>query len=69
MSILKVVEVLAESSDGWEDAAKQAVDDAARTLRHIRSIYIENLQATVKNGRIDKYRVNAKITFAVEDES
>ncbi len=69
MSILKVVEVLAESSDGWEDAAKQAVDDAARTLRHIRSIHIENLQATVQNGRIDKYRVNAKITFAVENDS
>ena len=69
MSILKVVEVLAESSDGWEDAAKQAVDDAARPLRHIRSIHIENFQATVQNGRIDKYRVNAKITFAVENDS
>ena len=69
MSILKVVEVLAESSGGWEDAAKQAVNEAARSLRHIRSIYIENFQATVQNGRIDKYRVNAKITFAVEDDS
>ena len=66
--MLKVVEVLAESSVSWEDAAKTAVADAARTLRQVRSIYIENMQATVKNGVIETYRINAKITFALEDD-
>lgn len=66
MAILKVIEVLAESSDSWEDAARQAVKEAGKSVRGIRSIYVENLQATVKNGEIDKFRVNAKITFAVE---
>lgn len=66
--MLKVVEVLAESSQGWEDAARQAVAEATRTLRDVRSVYIENMQATVEDGRIDKYRVNAKITFMLEDD-
>lgn len=66
MAILKVIEVLAESDQGWEDAARSAVADAAKTVRGIRSIYIENFQATVKGDAIDKYRVNAKITFEVQ---
>jgi flavin-binding protein dodecin len=66
MAILKVIEVLAESSDSWEDAARQAVKEAGKSVRGIRSIYVENLQATVKDGEIDKFRVNAKITFTVE---
>jgi flavin-binding protein dodecin len=66
MTMLKVVEVLAESSQGWEDAAKSAVDEASRTLRNVRSIYIENMQATVESGRIASYRINAKITFELE---
>lgn len=68
MSILKVVEVLAESQEGWEDAARQAVAEASQTLRNIRSIYIENMQATVADGQIQSYRINAKITFALEAE-
>jgi Uncharacterized conserved protein len=64
--MLKVVEVLAESAESWEDAAKRAVDEAAVSLRHVRSIYIEHMQATVEGGRIDRYRVNAKITFELE---
>jgi flavin-binding protein dodecin len=67
MTTLKVVEVLAESSKSWEDAAKEAIDEARKTVRNIRSVYIENMQATVSGDRIDKYRVNAKITFEVEN--
>lgn len=66
MAVLKVIEVLSESSESWEDAARTAVKDASRSIRGIRSIYVENFQATVKDGEIDKFRVNAKITFAVE---
>lgn len=68
MAILKVIEVLSESSDSWEAAAQTAVEDAAITLRHIRSINIDNFQATVVDGLIDRYRVNARITFAVDDD-
>jgi flavin-binding protein dodecin len=66
MAVLKVIEVLAESSTSWEDAAREAVKEASRTVRGIRSIYVENFQATVSDGDIDKFRINAKITFTVE---
>lgn len=66
MAILKVIEVLAESPTSWEDAAKEAVAEAGKTVRGIRSIYVENFQATVRNGAMENFRVNAKITFEVE---
>jgi len=66
MTMLKVIEVLAESDTGWEDAAQQAVTSASKTVRNIRSIYVENFQATVEGGKVTKYRVNAKITFQLD---
>jgi flavin-binding protein dodecin len=66
MAMLKVIEVLAESNESWEDAAQNAVDQAGATVRGIRSIYIENLEATVTDGKISSYRINAKISFMLE---
>lgn len=67
MTMLKVVEVLAQSDKSWEDAAQIAVTNAAKTVRNISSIYIKELEATVENDRIANYRVNAKISFLLED--
>ena len=67
MSMLKVIEVLAESDKGWEDAAQVAVANASKSVRNIRSIYIKNAEATVENGKISKYRINAKISFVLGD--
>lgn len=64
--MLKVIEVLAESTKSWEDAAAQAVATASKTIRNIKSIYIENFEATVENGKMVKYRINAKISFVLE---
>jgi flavin-binding protein dodecin len=66
MTMLKVIEVLAESDKSWEDAAQSAVQEAAKSVRNIRSIYVENFEATVDNARLVKYRVNAKISFVLE---
>jgi flavin-binding protein dodecin len=66
MTTLKVVEVLAQSDKSWEDAAQSAVSDAAKTVRGIKSIYIENLEATVEDNKITRYRINGKISFLVE---
>jgi flavin-binding protein dodecin len=65
--VLKVIEVLAESDKGWEDAARTAVEEAVQSVRNVRSVYIEHMQATVEGGSIAKYRVNAKITFELDD--
>lgn len=66
MTMLKVIEVLAESEKGWEDAANNALLEARETVRGIRSIYIKNMEAAVEDGRITQYRVNAKISFTLE---
>lgn len=68
MAMLKVIEVLAESEGSWEDAARRAVAEVSDTVRQVRSINIENLQATVENGKIIRFRVNAKVTFALESD-
>lgn len=64
--MLKVIEVLAESDKSWEDAANKAVVDAAKTVRGVKSIYIKNLEASVENGKIKSYRINAKISFVLD---
>ena len=66
MTMLKVIEVLAESDKSWEDAAQSAVQQAAKSVRNIKSIYVENFEATVDNARLVKYRVNAKIAFVLD---
>lgn len=66
MSIHKVIEVLAQSEESWDDAAQQAVTEASKTVRGIKSLYVQNSEAVVKEGRIVAYRINAKITFEVD---
>jgi flavin-binding protein dodecin len=66
--LLKVIEVLTESEKSWEDAAAIAVERAARTLHGIKSIYIKNFEAKVEGNRIVKYRINANITFLLDEK-
>jgi len=66
MSVLKVIEVLSNSEKSWEDAAKKAVAHAGRSVKNIRSVYVQDQSATVKDGSITEFRVNVKITFEVE---
>ncbi|WP_119461391.1 dodecin family protein [Rhodospirillaceae bacterium SYSU D60014] len=66
MSTKKVIEILAESPDGWDGAAQQALKDAQKSLRGVSSIYIKEMEAKVEGDRITQYRINAKVTFEVE---
>lgn len=65
MSIVKVIEVIAESDKSWEDATQQALDEASKSIRNIENIYIKDFKAIVEDGKITKYRVNAKISFVL----
>ncbi|BFP40083.1 hypothetical protein FGF1_09280 [Flavobacteriaceae bacterium GF1] len=65
MAILKVIEVLANSSKSWEDATSSAVEQASKSVKNIRSVYVNEQSCTVKDGKVDEYRVNVKITFEV----
>jgi len=65
--MLKVIEVLAQSDKGWEDAAGRAVTQASRSVRDIKSLYVKDMEAVVEDGKITKYRINAKISFILEE--
>jgi len=64
--VVKVIELLSQSSKSWEDATQSAVREASKTLRNIRSIYIKEFTAEVENGKVSNYRINAKVTFDLE---
>jgi len=67
MSVLKVIEVMASSEKGWEDAVKNAVKTAGKTLKGIRSVWIQDQSAVVKDDVVTEFRVTCKITFEVFD--
>lgn len=66
MAVLKVIEVLANSEKSWEDATKKAVKQAAKSLKNIRSVYVQEQSASVKDGEVSDFRVNVKITFEID---
>ncbi len=66
MSIVKVIEVIAESEKSWDDAAKNAIKEASKSIKNIKSIYVENMEAKVDDNKIIKYRINAKISFVLK---
>ncbi len=66
MSIVKVLEVMANSTKSWEDAAQNAVSHASKTLHNIRSIWLEDQSAVVHNNKITEYRVSVKLSFEID---
>ena len=66
MKMVKVIEVIASSENGFSEATEKAVKEAAKTVKNIRSVYIKNMNANVENNEIVSYAVNAKISFEIE---
>lgn len=66
-TIAKVIEVIAESPESFDDAVQEALNEASRTVSDIKSIWVENMTAVVEDGEIAEYRVNAKVTFLVKE--
>jgi flavin-binding protein dodecin len=66
--VVKVIELMSQSPTSWEDAAQGAVEEAAKTLRNVRSLYIKEFTAEVDDGKVTNYRINAKVTFDLERE-
>lgn len=65
MALIKVVEIMANSGKSWEDAAQNAVKQAAKTIKNIKSIYVKEQTAVVNGENITEYRVILKISFEV----
>lgn len=68
MPVLKVVELMSDSSTSWEEAAQTAVKRASKTIKGIRSVWVKDMSATVdKNGKIGSYRLTCKVSFEVKE--
>lgn len=66
MAILKVLEILSSSEKSWEDATAKAVEQASKSVKNIKSAFVQSQSVTVENGKVAEYRVNVKITFAIQ---
>ena len=66
MAILKVIEVMADSEKSWEDATRRAVAQAAKSVKHIRSAFVQSQSVVVNDNGVEAFRVNVKITFEVK---
>lgn len=66
MAVLKVIEILSSSEKSWEDATKKAVEKASKSLKNIRSVYVKEQSAAVKNDTVTEFRVNLKVTFEID---
>ncbi|PSG91541.1 dodecin family protein [Aurantibacter aestuarii] len=65
MAVLKVIEVLSNSEKSWEDATRKAVKQASKSVKNIKSVYVREQSAIVKDNEVTEFRVNLKLTFEV----
>lgn len=67
MTVAKVIELVGESNVGWEDAVRNAIKDASKTVENITGVEVYNLTANVRDGQIQDYKANVKLAFGVMD--
>ena len=66
MAIMKVIEILSESDKSWEDATRKGVAKASKTIKGIRSAWVQGQSVTIdEKGEVAGYRVNLKLSFEV----
>jgi flavin-binding protein dodecin len=66
MPVVKIIELIGSSQDGWSEAAQNAVTEAAKTIKNIKSVHVKRCTAKVENNKIVKYSANVKIAFIVK---
>jgi dodecin len=65
MGVLKVIELMADSDKSWEDATKNAVNQAAKSVKNIRSVWVKDQSCNIKDDEVKSFRVTVKVTFEV----
>lgn len=68
MAVVKIIELVGSSTKSWEDAAKNALAETAKTVRNIKGIHVKRCNAKVENNKIVEYRAVVKIAFVVEEK-
>lgn len=66
MGVMKVIEILSNSKESWEDATATGIEKASHSVKNIKSAFVQSQSVTVKDGKVDEYRVNIKLTFEVK---
>jgi flavin-binding protein dodecin len=66
MPIVKVIEVIATSKKGIDDAVRNAVKEASKTIRNIDSVYVQDIKAHVKDGEVTTFGCVCKISFRLD---
>lgn len=68
MSIVKVIELIASSDKSFDDAVKQAVKEASKTIRNVDSVWVKDMKVHVKDGKIKSYGVICKVSFRLDSD-
>ncbi len=66
MSIAKIIELSSESNVSFDDATREGIERASKTIHHIKSAWVKNQSVVVEEGKITKYRVDLKVTFILD---
>ena len=69
MSVARVTEIIASSKKSFEDATENGIKRASESLSGIVSAWVKDQSVTVKNGKVDQYRVNLMVTFVLESKT
>ena len=67
-SVYKIIEVVGTSKTSWEDAARNAVETAGKTLKDLRIAEIVRLDMAIENGKVASYRARVNLSFKYHDE-
>jgi dodecin len=68
MAVVKVIELIASSEKSFDDAVKQAVKEASKTIRNVDSVWVKDMKVHVKDGKIKTYGVICKVSFRLDKE-
>lgn len=67
MSVARVTEIIASSNKSFDEAVENGVERASKTLKNIRSAWVKDQSVSVKDGKVEEYRVNLQVTFVLDD--
>jgi flavin-binding protein dodecin len=67
MAVAKVVEIIASSTESFDDAVKTGVERACKTLENVKGAWVKDQKVAIENGKVSEFRVTLKVTFILED--
>ncbi len=66
MPVVKIIELIGSSPDGWNEAVQNAVTEAAKTIKNIKGVHVKRCTAKVEDNKIVEYNADVKIAFIVK---